>query len=62
VVDQHLTRPEEKDIAEHIAAFLDALKGLETARKYTCQLDTKNIIIVMCNKVDRVFKERGLTG
>jgi hypothetical protein len=30
---------------------LDALKGLEAARKYTCQFETKNKITVMCNKV-----------
>jgi hypothetical protein len=33
VLDQHLTRPEE-EVAEHKATFLDALKGLEAARKY----------------------------
>jgi hypothetical protein len=31
---------------------LDALRGLEAARKYICQFDTKNSIIVMCNKVE----------
>jgi hypothetical protein len=49
----HLTRPEEEEeVAEHKATFLDALKGLEAARKYICQFDTENNIIVMCNKVE----------
>jgi hypothetical protein len=36
VLDQHLTRPdeEEQEVSEHKATFLDALKGLESARKY----------------------------
>jgi hypothetical protein len=39
VSDQHLTRSEEKpeeeeEAAEHKATILDALKGLEAARKY----------------------------
>jgi hypothetical protein len=55
VLDQHLTRPEEpkeeKEVAEHKATFFDALKGLEAARKYTCQFDTENNITVMCNEV-----------
>jgi hypothetical protein len=45
-----LTRPEE-EVAEHKATFLDALKGLEAARKYMWQFDTKNNIIAMCSKV-----------
>jgi hypothetical protein len=57
VVDQHLTRPEkeseaEEDVAEHKATSLDALKGLEAARKYICQFVTKKIITVMCNEVE----------
>jgi hypothetical protein len=45
VLDQHLTRPEEEEeVAEHKAAFLDTLKGLEAARKYMCQFDTENNI------------------
>jgi hypothetical protein len=53
VLDQHLTRPEEEtknEVAK--VTFLDALKGLEAARKYICQFDTKNNIIVMFNKVE----------
>jgi hypothetical protein len=47
-----LTRSEEEEeVAEHKALFLDALKRLEAARKYMCQFDTKNSIIVMCSKV-----------
>jgi hypothetical protein len=54
MLDQHLSRPEqEKEVAEHKATFLNALKGLEAARKYICQSDTKNIIIVMCNTVEK---------
>jgi hypothetical protein len=34
VLDQHLTRPKrEEEVAEHTAAFSDALKGLEAVRK-----------------------------
>jgi hypothetical protein len=54
-LDQHLTRPEEEpegEVAEHKATFLDALKVLEAARKYIRQFDTKNNIVVMCNKVE----------
>jgi hypothetical protein len=49
VLDQHLTRPEEgpeEEVAEHKATFVDALKGLEAARKYMHQFDIKNNIIV----------------
>jgi hypothetical protein len=65
VLDQQLTRPEEKpeeaeEVAEHKATFSDALKGLETARKYMCQSDTKNNITVICNK-DRELKDKGNT-
>jgi hypothetical protein len=53
VLDQHLTRPEEEEEEEdHKATFLDVLKGLEAARKYLCQFDTENNIILMCNKVE----------
>jgi hypothetical protein len=52
VLDQHLTRPEEEEVSEHKATFLDALKGLEVSRRYMCQFDTENNIIVMCNKVE----------
>jgi hypothetical protein len=51
LLNQHLNRPEEEEVAEYKAAFLDALKGLEAARKYICQFDIKIKIIVMCNKV-----------
>jgi hypothetical protein len=56
MLDQHLTRaegePEEdEEVAEYKATFIDALKGLEAARKYIRQFYTKNIITVMCNKV-----------
>jgi hypothetical protein len=52
VLDQHLTRPEgEEEVAEHKAAFMVVLKGLEAAEKYMCQFDTKNNITVMCNKL-----------
>jgi hypothetical protein len=53
VSHQYLTRAEErlqeeKEVAEHKATLLDALK---TARKCLCQFDTKNNITVLCNKV-----------
>jgi hypothetical protein len=56
VLDQQLTRSEEepegdKEVAEHKATFLDALKGLEAARKYIHQFHTKNNITVKCNNV-----------
>jgi hypothetical protein len=43
---------EEEEVAEHKTTFLDAMKGLEEARKYMCQFDTENNIIVMCNEVE----------
>jgi hypothetical protein len=55
VLDQHLNRPKEElgeEVAEHKATFLDVSKGLEASRKYINQFDTKNNIIVMCNKVE----------
>jgi ABC-type transport system involved in cytochrome bd biosynthesis fused ATPase/permease subunit len=56
VLDKLLTSPEEPEevdeVTEHKTTFLDALKGLETARKYTRQFDTKNNITVMCNEVE----------
>jgi hypothetical protein len=46
VLEQHLTRSEEEEeVAEHKAIFLDALKRLETSRKYMCQFDSKNNIV-----------------
>jgi hypothetical protein len=56
VLDQHLTRPEEEseeqeEVAECKAEFLDALKGLEAARKNICHSDTKNSITIVCSKV-----------
>jgi hypothetical protein len=54
VLDQHLIKPEEPEVEEeteeHKATFLDALKGLETARMYICQYDAKNNITVMRDK------------
>jgi hypothetical protein len=48
-----LTRPlEGEEIAEHKATFLGALKGLNATRRYKCEFDTKNNIIVMCNRVE----------
>jgi hypothetical protein len=46
MLDQHLIKPEEepegeKEVAENKPTFLDALKGLEAARNYVCQFDTK---------------------
>jgi hypothetical protein len=41
---------EEEEVAEHKPTFLDAQKGLEAARKYIYQFDTKHNIIVMFNK------------
>jgi hypothetical protein len=55
VSDQHFTRPEEEEVAQHKAAFLDALKELEAARKYVPQFDTDNNI-VMCNKIETLIE------
>jgi hypothetical protein len=52
VLDQQLTRLEGEKVAEHKATFLDALKGLEVARQYLCQFDTKKNIVVICRKVE----------
>jgi hypothetical protein len=57
VLDQHLINPEKnqkwkRKFAENKATFLDALKGLEAARKYVCQFDTKNSITLMYNRVE----------
>jgi hypothetical protein len=59
VLDEDLTRLEEEleaeeevEVAECKATFMDPLKGLEAARKYIHQFDTKNSIIVMCNKLE----------
>jgi hypothetical protein len=56
VLGQQLTRPEEEpeeeEVAEYKATFLDARKGLEAARKYIRQFEIKNNITVMCNKVE----------
>jgi hypothetical protein len=46
VLDRELIRPEEEPedddkISEHKAMFLDALKGMEAARKYMYQCDTE---------------------
>jgi hypothetical protein len=43
---------EEEEVAKHKTTFSDALKGMEAARKYIYQFDTKNNIIVMCRKVE----------
>jgi ABC-type transport system involved in cytochrome bd biosynthesis fused ATPase/permease subunit len=51
VIDQQLTRPEEEEVSELKRTFLDALKGLEAVRKYTCQFDSENSINVTCSKV-----------
>jgi hypothetical protein len=46
VSDQHLTRPEEEDeVSEHIATYLDALKGLEGAIWYTL-LQSKPVTVL----------------
>jgi hypothetical protein len=50
VLDQQLSRPE-KDVATDELIFLDALKGLVVARKYMCQFDIVNSIIIICNQV-----------
>jgi hypothetical protein len=49
-----------EEVAEHKAAFLDALKGLEAATKYMCQFDTENCIIVMFSNVEsELYSLRG---
>lgn len=49
MLDQYLIRPEEKDIADHRVVFLDAMKGLEVAKKYIHESDIKHNITVTCN-------------
>ena len=50
VLDQQLSRPEEDEAADELT-FLDALKGVVVARKYMCQFDTEDSIIIICNQV-----------
>jgi hypothetical protein len=56
---QHLIKSEEpkkeEEVAEHKSTFLDAVKGLEAARKYICRFDTKHNIIVLCNIVENAL-------
>jgi hypothetical protein len=50
-----MPRPEEEpdeEEADYKVTYLHAVRGLEAARKYTCQSATKNNIIVMCNKAE----------
>jgi hypothetical protein len=46
VLDQHLTRPEEEEDAEHKATFLDELKEWDAVGRYMRQSDTESNIIV----------------
>jgi hypothetical protein len=46
---------EEEEVVECKATVMNALKGLEAARKYICQFDTKHNTIVMCNKVENAL-------
>ena len=50
VLDQQLSRPEEDVTADELI-FLDALEGLVVARKYICQFDIEDSIVVFCNQV-----------
>lgn len=52
VIDHRLTRPEEEpekeeeeEDAEHKPTFLDALKGLEAARKYMASLVSRTVLL-----------------
>jgi hypothetical protein len=40
-----------REVVEYKVTFLDALKGLEAARKYVCQFDTENNTVI-CNKAE----------
>jgi hypothetical protein len=52
VLDQYSTKAkEEEEVAENKATFLDALKGLEAARKCMCQFDTDKSIPVICMNI-----------
>jgi hypothetical protein len=54
-----LTGLEEEKVAEHKATFFNALKALEATRKYMCQFDTENNIIVTCNIIEnKLFRLR----
>jgi hypothetical protein len=50
---EHLTKPEEEEKKEKGVSgdkftYLDTLKELEASRKYICEFDTENSIIVIC--------------
>jgi uncharacterized small protein (DUF1192 family) len=49
VLDQRFAMLEE-EVAELKAILLDAMQGLEAARRYMCQFDTESNITVMCNE------------
>lgn len=71
LLDQQLIRPqqpeeEEEEDAEDKMTFLNTLKGLEEARKYVCQFDIEDNIIIMRNKLKNLQtakeKQHVLTG
>jgi hypothetical protein len=49
VLHQHLGRPEENVAADELI-FLYVLKGLVVARKYMCQFDIEDSIVIICNR------------
>jgi hypothetical protein len=52
VLDEQLAKPEEQkeeeeEVSEDKLAFLNALKELEAARKYICEFDAEDSIIII---------------
>jgi uncharacterized protein YunC (DUF1805 family) len=46
VLDQHLASPEEEEeVVKHKPTLLDALKGLEAARKYRASLVSRTVLL-----------------
>jgi hypothetical protein len=42
---------EEKEVVKDKIRFPNALKRMEARKQCTCQFDTEDVIIIMCNKV-----------
>jgi hypothetical protein len=49
---------EDEELAEDKATFLDTLKGIEAAKKHTCQFHVEDNITVMCNKMEQTENSR----
>jgi hypothetical protein len=52
---------EEDEVEEEKIAFIDALKGLDTVKKYICKFDNENNVVEACNKVEHeMYRLRAL--